>query len=270
MRVFVYDQSFEGLLSVIFDAYTLKCFPSHLCGRGDLHYFAGAHVVATRPEKSGRVFAALCRKLSTEGLHNLFLLWLAEESGGDLLLFRHLCKVLQHGGIAENDPADADALAVRRLARKVARQAEHYAGFVRFQKTRPGFVRSGSDGVIAKELYLAIIEPQHNILPLLQRHFVARLGDQLWAIYDAARHYGLMAEGEDVREIFLDENILHHGGLREELLAEGEEFMQEMWKSYFQSCAVRERVNPSLQKQLMPQRYWKYLTEKQIFRAFQL
>jgi probable DNA metabolism protein len=47
-------------------------------------------------------------------------------------------------------------------------------------------------------------------------------------------------------------------------MAEDEKLFQEMWKTYFKSIAIKERINPKLHKQNMPVRYWKHLTEKQL------
>ncbi|HEY3388941.1 MAG TPA: DUF4130 domain-containing protein, partial [Prolixibacteraceae bacterium] len=46
------------------------------------------------------------------------------------------------------------------------------------------------------------------------------------------------------------------------LLQEEEAVYQTMWKGYCQNIAIRERLNPKLQKQHMPKRYWKFLPEK--------
>jgi probable DNA metabolism protein len=41
-----------------------------------------------------------------------------------------------------------------------------------------------------------------------------------------------------------------------------EEFYQTLWKQYFKSIAIEGRINPRLQMQHMPKKYWKYLIEK--------
>lgn len=53
MHVFFYDNSFEGLLSAVFDAYTLKIFPERLLAAGEIAPLptVGTHDVVTRPEK---------------------------------------------------------------------------------------------------------------------------------------------------------------------------------------------------------------------------
>jgi len=36
-----------------------------------------------------------------------------------------------------------------------------------------------------------------------------------------------------------------------------------MWKEYFKTIAIKERINPKLHRQHLPVRFWKYMTEKQ-------
>ena len=46
--------------------------------------------------------------------------------------------------------------------------------------------------------------------------------------------------------------------------SEQEKQYQRFWQGYFANVNISERKNPRLHKQYLPQRYWKYLTEKQV------
>jgi len=41
-----------------------------------------------------------------------------------------------------------------------------------------------------------------------------------------------------------------------------EKLFQSMWKEYFKSIAIKERLNLRLHRQHMPARFWKYMPEK--------
>jgi probable DNA metabolism protein len=43
--------------------------------------------------------------------------------------------------------------------------------------------------------------------------------------------------------------------------AGGEAAMQALWKHFFKTAAIKERVNPKLQRQNVPLKYRKHLTE---------
>ena len=252
MKVFHYDKSFDGLLSAIFDAYTDRVFPEALLGPGDAPplLVTREHTVITRADKAGRVFAGLEKRLSRPARTGLMLAWMSEQVGSDLLLFRYIRKVFDSSRPIECDYADGDVFGVRQLAERVAAEQHLMLGFARFQKTADG-------------LYFAALSPKYNVLPLLLPHFADRFGDQRWILYDAARSYGILFDGKDFQDIVLNPDSLHEGRLRDALLAEDELLFQSLWQEYFKAMAIKERLNPALQRRCMPRRYWPYMTEKQ-------
>ena len=70
MIVFRYDKTFEGLLTVVFDAYYRRTFPDVLLAEGEpLPLFVDdSFTVIADEEKSTRVWAGLQKKLSTSAL----------------------------------------------------------------------------------------------------------------------------------------------------------------------------------------------------------
>ena len=252
MNVFHYDRSFEGLLSAVFDAYTERLFPDALLTPEDVPPLLTerAHTVITGADKAGRVFRGLEKRLSPQARKALMLAWLSEQPGSDSLLFRYMRKVFDSSGPVEQDYADNDVFAVRQLAEKVSAEQHLLIGFARFQKTADG-------------LYFSAVSPKYNVLPLMLPHFADRFSDQQWILYDAARGYGALFDGEGFQDVTLNQGSLRDGRLQEALLAEDEALFQELWKSYFKAMTIKERLNPALQRRCMPRRYWAYLTEKQ-------
>ena len=45
--------------------------------------------------------------------------------------------------------------------------------------------------------------------------------------------------------------------------SEEEKFYRDLWRRYFDSTAVSTRLNPRLQRQFLPKKYWKHLPEKE-------
>lgn len=169
--------------------------------------------------------------------------------GSDEALFRFMCKVLRAKKSIETDMSDPDVWEISQLRRKVSRETHRYTGFVRFQKSK-------------EDIYFSAIAPKYNVLPLLLPYFAGRLWDQQWILYDLTRHYGSMHKNGEFEEIFLDERRLKDGFLREEFLADGEKLLEALWRTYYDSANIKERKNMRLQRNFMPKRFWKYLTEK--------
>lgn len=255
MNLFIYDQTFEGLLTCVFDAYVRKVFPDALLAVGEplpLFYDTSVHI-HSNPEKAERVWRGVEKKLSRQALSCLTYGWLSELPQVDMLLFRYIRKVIDAPRSIETNFADPDVLQLAQIYKKVDGERVRLMQFVRFQKALDG-------------TFFAAIEPLFNALPLTIDHFKDRFSDQPWIIYDIKRHYGYYYNLNEVQEITFEQPDQAHlvtGMLDESLMDKDEKLFQQLWKAYFKSICIKERWNPRKHRQDMPARYWKYLTEKQ-------
>ena len=290
MQTYVFDNTLDGLLTAVFDSFFLRQQDVTLLVEGEqLPLFAGEpHRVVTDSEKAERVWKGLEKHLSREGLHMITLSWLSEERALNQPLFNMICKVFKPHPLApsprgeggafgregslntllslERNASDADVLAVRNTCRRVLHEQLRMKQFIRFQKAKDG-------------TYLAVVSPDHNVLPLITDHFSDRFNDQPWLIYDAKRHYGYYysltpnpspkGEGSKykvIRVTFEDEASvpfdLSNGKMDADILSENDQLFQDLWRTYFKAICIKERMNPKKQLSDMPRRYWKYMTEK--------
>lgn len=251
MLVFYYDRSFEGLLTVVFDAYDRREFPERLVAEGcpEPMFTQRVHRVVTDGERARRVWSGLCRKVEGYVSRMLACLWLSEEEGADELLMRYLFKVFDSPrGVAFNF-ADDDMLQAKKIAQRVSQEGHRLIQFVRFRKAADG-------------TYFAPVAPRHNSLPLAVNHFRERFSDQRWIIYDMKRGYGYSYDLERVQEITLElREDMQDGKLPAALSDGSEELYSRLWKEYYEALAIKERSNPALRRRNMPARYWKYMTE---------
>ena len=257
MTVYVFDGTMDGLLTAVFDAYALKEQPEELLKSGDaLPLFCDhTYQVTTDEEKAQRVWTGLEKKLEREALKLISVSWLSELPELSTPLFHYIYKVFQQGDISRNF-ADPDVLSVTNIARKVLHEQLRMKQFIRFQKAKDG-------------TYLAVVSPDHNVLPIITDHFSDRFNDQPWLIYDAHRHYGFYYDGHaaPIRITFENEFAvpfsLENGKLNEDILSSDDQLLQNLWRTYFKAICIKERMNPRKQLKDMPRRYWKYMTEKQ-------
>lgn len=253
MLAFIYDKTFEGLLCCIFDAYNRKTFPNKLLGEGDIlpMFTEDTHIVITEEAKVSRVWQAVENKLSKLASNMIYYAWLSEIEDSDELIFRYIKKNIDSKKSIETNFGDPDVLQMQQVARKTSHEVQYLKQFVRFQKA-------------ADDIFFAPVSPQHNALPLAIGHFQDRFADQKWVIYDIKRKYGYYYDMKTVEEITLDDDThLLSGKLDEALMAEDEKLFQDLWKGYFKAMTIKERINLKLQRQHMPKRFWKLLTEKQ-------
>jgi probable DNA metabolism protein len=94
------------------------------------------------------------------------------------------------------------------------------------------------------------------VLPGLAGHFTRRFGETPWAILDERRGLALVRSlGEDARLIALEE-------VPRGIAVPGrDDPWEEFWRNYHRVAANESRINPQLQRQFMPKRYWQYLPE---------
>ena len=256
MVLFVYDKTFEGLLTAVFDAYFRKSFPDMLLSEGEALplFYDEFFTVTTDEEKAGRVWRGLQKKLSASALSAITWCWLSELPEVGMLLFRYIRKAIDAPRSIETNFGDPDVLELSKIWKRVDWERLRMFQFVRFQKAADG-------------TYFAAVEPEKNVLPLITGHFKDRFADQCWLIYDIKRAYGYYYDLKEVRNVVFGEDSreghLVTGILDESLMDKDEKLFQQLWKTYFKAICIKERLNPHKHRQDMPVRYWKYLTEKQ-------
>lgn len=257
MTVYIFDNTFDGLLTAVFDSFFRKQQDVTLLAEGEqLPLFADEpHRVVTDGEKAERVWKGLEKQLSKDGLNMITIGWLSEERTLNQPLFNFICKVFRlKVNEFEHNASDPDVLEVRNTCRRVLHEQLRMKQFIRFQKAKDG-------------TYLAVVSPDHNVLPIITSHFQDRFNDQPWLIYDAKRHYGYYYDGKTVIHVtFEDETTvpfnLSNGKLDADVLSDNDQLFQDLWRTYFKAICIKERMNPRKQLKDMPRRYWKYMTEK--------
>lgn len=255
MAYLIYDGSFEGFLSVVFHCYQYKVIPSNI--RKETNFqdilFAEKETIVTDKQKAERVWKALQKKLHRRNRELPFKAFLSEEPGIEMILYRFVRCLFDTNFSIETDYGDPDVLRIKKIERKVLQEASRLLQFVRFQETKDG-------------IYFAPVEPAYDVLPFTIRHFQDRFADQKWLIYDLKRNYGFFYNLKTTEEVVLSEKTFSEvdGKVKANLLQEDEVGYQVLWKNYFDSINIKQRKNPKLQRQHMPQRYWKFLPEKSL------
>lgn len=249
MMSLVYDGSWGGLLTCIFEAYERKLQAVSVV-RKQLYspgFFNDCITVQADDRKAGRVLKGLRRNLSPAGFLGFYACYLSELPQMEewLLAYTKLVFSLKNAECAFGNDT---VLKVSQTARMVFRESHRMKGFVRFALTR--------DNIFYSE-----VEPDFNVLPLISGHFKQRFTDQQWLIYDKKRKYGIYYNLEEVTEVQFEPPSRVPAENSGQIFAEPEMQYQKLWKEYFVSTDIESRKNTRLQLRHMPKRYWKYLTE---------
>jgi probable DNA metabolism protein len=250
MTTLIYDGSFEGLLTAVFEIYEHKL--QHVkIQKGEwlsIALFEDVIKVITDQSRAGRVLQKLQQKLSPAGLQRLYAAHMAGMDDEDGMLVGYIRYVIDSNQNVEEDYGNKYVLRLADVLRMIRREKHRMEAFIRFQK-------------LQDETYYSAIEPDFNVLPLLAKHFKNRYTDQKWIIYDMRRNYGLFYNLFEVEFITLDfatarpDNVISS-------YTEDEGLYQNLWKNYFKSVNIPARKNTKLHMRHIPKRYWRFLTEK--------
>ena len=242
--MFIYDSTFEGFLTAVFEAYRLEDF-SGIVAEEDYQkgLFDTVQTVQTDTAKAEKVSAKL-RSIHDDIFYTVQQSFLSGEPDKDKIIFAYIQRTVEAGRSLNGNRADPIIGAALECLQRVWREVQRLKGLLRFQEL--------SDGS-----FYAACEPDHCVLPLLAGHCRARFGGQNWIVHDARRNMALVYQNKDL-QLFDAVNIQN---VRDKYAAHEQQY-QDLWKTFWRNVAIAERKNPRLQKQFMPQRYWKYLIEK--------
>lgn len=239
---YIYDGSFDGFLSAIYNCYYNKT-PDNIESENnyDIDMLYEDKLIETDIIKSNKVSEAISNKISKDALIHIYQAFLSETAGIEFKLFKYIQLGFRIGKKINDFLTDETVNEVEKYSRKVGLEAHRFLGFVRCQEFKGGI------------LYAAI-EPTYNILELIGNHFKARLSNERWIIHDVTRKIGIVYENnewilQDIKFEKLESDE------REEL------FYQNLWKVFHKSVAIKERTNEKLQMQFMPKKYWNNLIE---------
>lgn len=249
---FVYDGTFEGFLTGVFDFYERKPLVVKFVKEEEANhsFFDEMHRVYTEEKKADRVWKGIQKKIGHSVAQSIYRAFLSERPDVERILLNVIRKGFNGQDIAKNF-GDVDVLRLHQLVKMVGREKHRMDAFVRFRLTRD-------------QVYFATIEPDFNTLPLNAIHFKNRYADQKWLIYDLCRGYGVFYDKQDISYVQLEISKDINSSLAAPFyFTEDEMQFQELWQNYFKSTNIPSRKNMRLHLQHVPRRYWKYLSEKQ-------
>lgn len=241
---YVYDGSFEGLLTAIFESYYRKQQPARiLCNSNLQHNLLEENIyILTDEEKASRVYNSIRDKISPEALKNVYYTYLSEQEDAGTWIYDYIRFGYKVGHKIDLYLTDDRVQNIHKTRKKVSFEAHRMLGLLRFKQ-------------INTDTYYAPISPDNNIVTLLAPHFSERLPDQNWVIHDTKRN--IAAIFDKIEWYVTNININQF-----DIFYAGNDPYEQLWKQYFASIAIKNRINPKLQRQHMPARYWLYLVEK--------
>ncbi len=261
MNIFIYDHTFEGLITAIHDALESNITPDKIIStkafQDDL--FATKHYISTNYERFETIWNKVKEKSNEQNCQRIFKAYLSEMSDIEIVIHNYIKLILETPYNVEVNFSEDSVIKLNNMQMKVGREAQRILMFVRFQKT-------------VDNIYYASFDPKYNVIPLTVNHFRNRFADQKWVIFDTRRKFGYYYDLENVREITIGKQKVDFtsGKVNDDVLHVSEKLFQKLWKSYYDTINIKERKNMKVHMQFLPKRFWKFLPEKDFKMKYEL
>lgn len=241
--IYVYDGTFDGFLSCVFEAFYERESPVLVSKRDKVQMALGTEIkkIATDPGHADRVYNGILKKLGGETLKMVHYATLSAEEDAEAVAISYLKLGFRAGRRIYGDLTNQYVWRMNKVARLVGNEVGRYLEFLRFSELEGGIL-------------FGEFEPSPHVLPMIMPHFADRLSAQPFIIHDIGRR---LAGVYDTRDWY----IVSSEDMELPRYSEDEQAYRALWKLFFNTIAIKERINPRLQMQHVPKKYWKYLTE---------
>lgn len=240
--IYLYNNDFISLLNLIKYLLKNKFIPTNI---KEISYQPTLFEETLNVEipQEDKVIKEIISATSFNIFNVIYKIFLSNEKDKELIIYFFLIHSLKHKNkvfYLRNIKSVQEAL---RISKYVGHEAHKMTGFLRFKELK------------GNVLY-AEIAPENNVLFFVSQHFKARLRNELWIIEDTKRNLMSIYDREDFTIVssndftYLDKE-----------LGETEEGIEELWKNFYKTIAIKERTNHRCRMNFMPKKYWKYIIE---------
>ncbi|MEA4923338.1 MAG: TIGR03915 family putative DNA repair protein [Eubacteriaceae bacterium] len=241
---YLYDGTFEGLLTCIYEHY----YDEKTSGIFERDSYQASmlqpcRMVGTDDEKADIVYNAIKEKISAYDLGRVYKVFRSCVHDRETKILNYVRLGFSKGSAVSMLHGNPIVFDIQSAEKKVNREIDRLNGLIRFT-------------VLGEKVLYSPVEPDNDVIEFLANHFCDRYKNEPFMIHDLKRKKALVYSGN---RWYITEFTV------EELppMAPGEQVYRELWKNYFDTIAIKQRINPRCQKNFMPVRYWQHLTEMQ-------
>ena len=239
--ILVYDGTFEGFLSLVYEVYYKKLKPTKIYKTlPNEIIFEEILEIQTSEENSTKVLKAIKTKFPKPIVEKILNIFMCDSRAFEVALLEFIIIGFKDTKQLFNIN-NSSVFYLSNLEKELFKNVHKMYAFVRFEEL-------DDDTLYAK------LECKFNVVYFLAKHFLKRFNNQNFIIHDINRKIAFIKTKDDysIQEVaFFDEPNY----------STNEEKFQKLWKRFFKGVTIEERINPKLQQQLVPLIYRTYMSE---------
>lgn len=239
--ILLYDSTFEGFLSLIYEVYYKKLKPTNIYKTlPNEIIFDEVKTIETNEENYKKVLEAIKTKFTKNILEKILNIFMCDSKDFEMALLEYIIIGFKDAKQL-NNINNSCVFYLNSLEKELFKNVHKMYAFIRFEELEDG------------SLY-GKIESKFNLVYFLGKHFLKRFNNQNFIIHDINRKLAFVKieDNYSIQEVaYFDEPIY----------SSNEQKFQKLWKSFFSGVTIKERINPKLQRQMVPLIYRTYMSE---------
>ena len=239
--IYLYDGSLQGFLCCVHESVYTKELPQNI--ENETTYQPSIYntkTIQTNETKATKVRDSIQKNISKQVATIIEHVLLCHHPNKEIKLLRFILKAYEKGQKIVDMTGDKTVSQVLAMEKHLLGENHLLSGFARFKDYG--------------NILGAVISPKNFVLPLLARHFVERMPNENFMIYDNV-HKALLTYQDKKLDLVLVEDISFAKETYEE------QHYQSLWKHFYNTIGIKERLNPKCRMRNMPKRYWGNMVE---------
>jgi probable DNA metabolism protein len=238
--ILIYDSSIDGFFTLVYEVYYNKLKPTQILkSKPNELLFEDILEIFTDKTKSQKVQSAIKKKFTKKNHDKIKNIFFCDNHDFEIYLLQFIIIGFKDQKQLSNINHSC-VLFIDNLLKQFFQVVHKMKGFTRFIELENGF------------LY-AKLENEFNIVPFLAKHFITRFNNQDFVIHDTLRQISFIKDKNNTSIQNIVDVQLEY--------SQNEQQFQKLWQTFFDSVTIKERKNLKLQRQMVPIKYRKDMTE---------
>lgn len=240
-NVYIYDGNFLNLLNLIMYLFKNKVVPGNIKMEGYLGCLFD--YIITLKITNTYSLDNFNQKFGDYNMHIMYYVFLSNDKNKELIIYYYLLNYFKYGNnLSKMRNLNCVDRALK-ISKYVGNEAHKLKGFIRFKELK-------------NHLLYASVAPENNVLEILSWHFKKRLKNEYWIIKDTKRKIISIYDKKDFYILKEEE-----WNLQELILDKSEELFADLWKTFYNTTGIKERLNERCRMNFMPKKYWQNMLE---------